>query len=88
MIPHVTPRWFELGVELLNEDQESHLDIIKSNHADDNRTCCMKMLSYWLSTNTSATWEKLIEALRSSAVELSAVAANLEKMFTGSCIVI
>ena len=44
----------------------------------------MKMFWYWLDTNTDATWEQLIEALRSLAVKLPTVAADLEKMLTGS----
>ena len=84
MIPHVTSRWYTLGVKLLHENQESHLDVLKLNHAGDNETCCMEMFWHWLSTNTSATWQQLIEALRSSGVKLPTVAADLEKMLTGS----
>ena len=60
------------------------MDVIESNHAGDNETCCMKMFWYWLNSNTDATWEQLIVALRSSAVKLPVVAADLEKMLTGS----
>ena len=83
VVPYVTPQWYELGVKLLKEDQELHLDVIQSNHTGDNRKCCMLMFWYWLSTNTSATWKQLIEALQSPAVELPVVAADLEKMLTG-----
>ena len=84
VIPHVTSRWYTLGVKLLKEDQESHLDVLKLNHAGDNEMCCMEMFWYWLNSNTDATWEQLIVALRSSAVKLPVVAADLEKMLTGS----
>ena len=84
VVPYVTPQWYELGVKLLKEDQESHLDVIQSNHTGDNRKCCMAMFWYWLSTNTSATWKHLIQALQSPAIELPVVAADLEKMLTGS----
>ena len=83
MVPYVSPQWYILGVKLLKEDQESHLDIIKSDHAGDNKKCCIHMFWYWLSTNTSATWKQLIKALQSTAVELPVVAADLEKMLTG-----
>ena len=83
VIPNVTSRWYILGAKLL-KDQESHLDVIESNHPGDNEKCCMKMFWHWLSTNTDATWQQLIEALRSPAVKLPAVAADLEKMLTGS----
>ena len=83
VVPHVTPQWYLLGLNLLKEDQESQLDIIKSNHAGDNQTCCMEMFWCWLSTNTEASWEQLVEALRSPFVKLPVVAADIEKMFTG-----
>ena len=88
VISQVTSRWYILGVKLLKEDQESYLDVLKSNHAGDNETCCMEMFWYWLKTNTDATWQQLIEALRSSAVKLPVVAADLENMLTGSYILL
>ena len=84
VVPHVISHWYELGVKLLKEDQEAHLDTIKSNHSSDNKKCCIEMFWYWLSTNTNATWKQLIYALRSPAVELPVVAANLEKILIGS----
>ena len=84
VIPHVTPQWHILGLKLLKEDRESQLDIIESNHPGDNKKCCMDMFRYWLNANTDASWQQLIEALRSPAVELSAVAADIETMLTGS----
>ena len=84
VVAHVTPHWYDLGITLLKEEQESHLDVIESSHGDNKKECCKKMFWYWLSTNTSATWQQLIEALRSPAVELPVVAADLEKMLTGS----
>ena len=83
VIPHVTPCWYKLGVKLLNEEQESHLDIIESNRAGDNETCCLDMFRYWLSTNADASWKQLMEALRSPGVKLPVVAADIEKMLTG-----
>ena len=84
VVPYVIPQWFELGVKLLKEDHESHLDVIQLNHSGDNKMCCMKMFWCWLNTNTDATWQQLIGALQSPAVELPVVAAKLEKMLTGS----
>ena len=83
VVPHVTPRWYVLGLKLLKNDQESQLDTIKLNHAGDHQMCCMEMFWYWLSTNTDASWQQLVEALRSPAVELPVVATDIEKMFTG-----
>ena len=84
VVPYVAARWYLLGVKLLKEDQESHLDVIKSDHANDNQMCCMDMFSYWLSTNTDANWKQLIEALQSPSVKLTVVASDVEKMLAGS----
>ena len=83
VIPHVTPHWYDLGIKLLNEEQESQLDIIESNHPDNKKECCKRMFWYWLSTNTDASWQLLIEVLRSPAIELPVVAASIEEMLTG-----
>ena len=84
IVPYVATHWYMLGVKLLKDDQGSHLDVIKSDHSGDNQMCCMQMFSYWLSTNTDATWKQLIQALNSPAVKLTVVAADVEKMLIGS----
>ena len=79
----MAPDWFVLGIQLLNEDQESHLDVIKSDHGIDNKRCCMKMFWCWLKTHPKASWQQLIDSLRSPALELHTVAANVEAMCIG-----
>ena len=83
VVPHVSTHWYDLGIKLLNEEYESHLDVIESRHGSDTRECCKKMFWYWLSTNTSATWGQLVEALQSPAVGLPVIAADVEKLLTG-----
>ena len=83
VIPKVAPKWYELGVELLNEYQENHLFIIKSDHGSDHKKCCTEMFWHWLRTDPNASWNKLVTSLRSPAVELHGVAADIEKMFQG-----
>ena len=83
LIPHLAPQWYELGIQLLREDQESHLDVIKSDYGNDNKQCCAQMFWYWLKTNPKANWQQLLDSLISPALELHTVAANIEAMFTG-----
>ena len=85
VIPQVAPQWYELGVELFSEDQEKHLDIIKSDHGSDHKKCCTEMFWHWLRTDPNASWHQLVTSLRSPAVELHVVAADIEKMFQGQC---
>ena len=80
----MVPRWYELGIQLLREDQEPHLDVIKSDYGNDNKRCCVQMFWYWLQTNPKASWIQLLDALRSPVLELHTVAANIEVMFTST----
>lgn len=82
VIPHVGDKWYSLGVELLEVDQEDKLRLIESNERDV-ESCCSKMFRYWLQTHPSANWHHLIAALRSRGVELLSLAADLEKKFSG-----
>ena len=83
LIPHVAPQWYELGIQLLNEDQEPHLDIIKADHGNNHVKSCTEMFWYWLKTHPKASWQQLINSLKSPAIQLHTVAANIEGMFTG-----
>ena len=72
-------KWDFLGYILLDENQPSKIDSIKSDHKNNDK-CCVEMFSHWLNTNPNASWYQLVDAL--NAIELQAVAANLEKMFS------
>ena len=87
LIPNVAPQWYELGIQLLREDQEPQLDVIKSDCGNDNKRCCIQMFWYWLKTNPKASWQQLLDALGSPALELHTVAAKIEAMFTSKCYV-
>ena len=67
----------------MKEEQEAELDVIQSNSSD-NKTCCKEMFWYWLKSNPNANWYQLVECLKSPAVELVALAADVEKMFAGN----
>ena len=71
-------KWYELGRELLNEDQLTQLDIIKTNNNEVN-WCCAEVILFWLRSHSTATWQDLIEALKAPRVELNDVAARVVK---------
>ena len=83
MIPHVATKWYELGLELLDEKQEHELNIIRYNYDSDVKICCLEMFLLWLDTNSDANWWQIVEALKSPGVELSAVAVELESKLSG-----
>ena len=73
-------KWYELGKELLNEDQLTQLGIIKTNNHEVTR-CCAEMFLFWLRSHSTATWQNLVEALKAPGVELNDVAATVESHF-------
>ena len=78
VITAVGSKWYELGIELLDEDQLTQLDIIKTNNNEVTR-CCAEMFLFWLRSHSAVTWQDLIKALKAPGVELNDVAAMVEK---------
>ena len=47
------------------------------------------MFLYWLKTHPKATWQQLLDSLKSSTVQLGTVAAKIKEMCcTGKCMAI
>ena len=82
MIAAACYRWYQLGIELLDDDQVTQLDIIKKNN-DDVTERCTAMFSYWLQTHPNSTWYQLMAALREPGVELNELAASVEEKYAG-----
>ena len=88
LIPHVAPHWYLIGIQLLREDQESLLDVIKADYGHDKVQSCTEMFCLWLKSHPNASWRQLIESLQSPAVQLHSVAADIETMLTGYLVVV
>ena len=76
-------KWYNIGLQLLVPVPD--LQRIESEYKNDHGTCLRQMLIKWLEMET-ATWETLIEALKSPIVqgdENMALAANLQKKYCG-----
>ena len=83
MIPSVAPRWFDIGVVLLDAKHHNELAIIESDAKNDAATCCRKMFTKWLNTEelASCNWATLIQALRN--LTLNKVASDIEQLLQG-----
>ena len=81
-VDQLAPRWYELGVQLLEVGDEGRLTVIEAKYSSD-KLCCFAMLNYWIKTHPEATWHDLVTALKSPGVELTAVASTIERKFTG-----
>ena len=80
----IATKWHDVGVELLSQKGEKALRIIKANNAGNVSECCAEMLQLWLDRQPRATWNQLIEALRSPGIQLNDVASQLEGMLIQS----
>ena len=58
----VIPKWYDLGVQLLDNDA-GVLDVIKTDHPNDASVCCSQMFNKWLERKSGANWSQLITAL-------------------------
>ena len=83
VIPHVGEKWYELGIQLLDANQESKLRSIRANYGQDVKKCCSETFEYWLETHPNCIWEQLVDALRTPAVELNNLAHIIEQRFSG-----
>ena len=74
-------KWYDLGIELLENDDIGALNNIQSDHSKDQEECCTKMFQLWL-TKQPASWNQLIEALRN--IKLNHLATSIEEMLLSS----
>ena len=83
IISSIGPKWFQLGIALLDDDQVKQLKVIETNNNEVTRRCT-EMLMHWLESHSNATWHDLVEALKAPEVELNNVAtAMVEEIFIG-----
>ena len=74
----VSFRWHDLGLELLEQEDEDELDEIRKNNPNNESECCKKMFQLWLRKYNNATWLQLIQALQE--VDLNVLANKIEGM--------
>ena len=72
---HVCFRWFDLGVELLEQADEELLNEIDG---EDLTESCTKMFQLWLKKCPNASWNQLIQALKE--IEFLTVPERIEGM--------
>ena len=73
----IAVKWFELGVELLKNDD--HLAVIKADHPNDVKACCYEMFKKWLETTPNASWSQLVTALNN--IQMNSVAGAISKQY-------
>ena len=59
----ISPHWYDLGTQILEEKYSHQLEVIQNNSPHDVESYCSKMLKYWLGVDPKANWYMLINAL-------------------------
>jgi len=83
LVPKVANNWFELGIQLFNEQQLPRLNEIRTIYSNDFQKGCIEMLEYWLKVTPGATWNNLICALKAPGLMLLTIANDVEKEVKG-----
>jgi len=71
-------KWYDLGIELLDDEDCDKLDVIQSDHPKDVSACCTQMFKLWLKKQPSASWNQLIQALREPNIGMDKLATKIE----------
>jgi len=79
---NITKKWYDIGVELLDVDDEIVLDTIQDNFSGDLERCAGEMLQLWRVRKTDASWNQLIQAFREHHIKLNALASKIEGMLS------
>lgn len=76
--PYVGAKWFNLGLQLLKQNDEQKLYNLKANPSRDVEDLCTDMFNHWLQTDSKASWKKVIVALKAPAVNLQCLAQDID----------
>ena len=77
----IANRWYDIGLELLEQKDEKAVNIIKKNNAGNITECCIEMLELWLNRQSNATWNQLIDALKAPGIELNMQHLKLKECY-------
>ena len=82
VVPKISNKWYEIGIQLFTESHLPRLDEIRLTYSNDHQSC-INMLRLWLEITPGATWDDVIHALRAPGLELLSTADDVEKEFRG-----
>ena len=78
----IATEWHDIGVELLDVEEEPVLNAIKNNHPGDVNKCTAEMLQLWLARKPEASWNQLIAVFREPNIKLNTLAMKIERMLS------
>ena len=80
VVPKVSHKWYNLGLQLFDRGDEGILTSMKANTTKRPEDHCLDVFTHWLATKKNATWQNLIKSLRYEGVKLPNVADDIAKM--------
>ena len=75
----ISSNWYDLGIELLDDECYDELNTIIKNNPNDINMCCSRMLQLWLRKSKKPSWKNFIRALRK--IEMDDLAYQIESLF-------
>ena len=75
----IASKWHDVGLELMDIEDETELDLIKTEDAG-NKERTRKMLKLWCDKKTDASWNNLINVLKNPVIGLYPLALQIEGM--------
>ena len=79
---YITSQWHDIGIDLLDVEDESELKTIRINNPGNALKCTTEMLDLWLEKKPDASWNQLIKTLRQPNIELEYLASKIEKLLS------
>ena len=74
--------WHDLGIDLLDNNDVSALNTIRSQYPNDINKCCTEMFQLWLKKQPTASWNQLINSLKKDHIGLNHLATKIEQLLS------
>jgi len=75
----ISSNWYNLGIELLDDECCDQLNTIKKDNPNDIDMCCSRMFQLWRRKSEKPSWKIFIRALRK--VEMDDLARKIKSLF-------
>ena len=76
----VGKKWFDLGLQLLDAEDEETLSKIETDNCRDTDKCVTEMFRLWKRRKSDACWDQLIKALKKPSINLDVLAESIQNL--------
>ena len=86
VVTAIAPKWHDVGLELMDKQDEKELKLIQAEQSIDNKQRAKRMLEIWLEKKTDASWNDLLEVLKMPYIGLIATARTIERLLSSESV--